>query len=162
MPDQILAIASQNGLAGPWSRCWQRFLPRPRSISSYNIFAGHAIVGTGSINSPGGVVGSNGDLLLNGVTAQSVRAGGSIFDNFGSVTTTGDVTIDGDAQMTFFGGIGGNLNVGQNANLTANVAGDILAGKSVAASGNTTGSIFAGSSITATGTVGGSTHPFSP
>ncbi len=130
------------------------------SISSYNIFAGHSIVGVGSVNAPGEVVGSNGDLFLSGVTAASVHSGGSIFDDFNAVTTTGDVTIDGNAQMTFFGSIGGNVNVGQSATLTANVAGNILAGGNVTTSGNTTGSIFAGGSISATGTVGGSTHPF--
>ncbi len=133
---------------------------RADSIGTYTLFAGHAIQATGGITATAGVIGSNGDMYLNGATAQTVRGGGSIFDVFGGVTTTGDVTVNGNAQLTFFGGIGGNLNVGQNAYTSANVAGNIRAGNNVTTSGNTTGSIFAGGSITSTGTVSGSTNPF--
>ncbi len=138
---------------------------RADSIASYNVFAGHAITAiSGSLNDPTGVIGSNGDLFLSGATAKSVRAGGSIYDNFGAVTTTGDVTINGNALMTFSGSIGGNLNVGGGLNTTANVAGNIVAGGNVVSNGNVTGSIKAGGSISLglSATVGAGTFPFSP
>ena len=133
---------------------------RADSIAAYNLFAGHAIQATGGITATAGVIGSNGDMYFNGVTAQTIQGGGSIFDVFGGVTTTGDVTVNGNEQMTFFGGIGGNLNAGQSIFTSANVTGNIRAGNNVTTSGNTAGSIFAGGAISSTGTVSGSTNPF--
>ncbi|HEX3727020.1 MAG TPA: polymer-forming cytoskeletal protein [Pirellulales bacterium] len=132
-------------------------------MTDYNMFAGHSIIGTGIITSPGGKMGSNGDLFLSGTNVQAINGGGSLFDNFGAVDTTGDVTVDGNATATFFGAIGGNLNVGHNANLTANIGGNIVAGGTVATSGATTGSIFAGglATLNPLGTVGGAIHSFS-
>jgi hypothetical protein len=107
---------SIRGLCGAMLIALAMAIPaRADSIGAYTLFAGHAIQATGGITATAGVIGSNGDMYLNGATAQTVRGGGSIFDVFGGVTTTGDVTVNGNAQLTFFGGIGGNLNVGQNA-----------------------------------------------
>jgi hypothetical protein len=129
------------------------------SVAGYTVFAAHSIIG--KISAPGGVVGSNGDLFADGITAARVSAGGSLYDNFGAVTTTGDVTVNGHAIATFFGSIGGDLNVGRDANLTADVGGSIRAGGYVKTSGDTTGGIHAGSTIASTGTVGGGQFPFS-
>jgi hypothetical protein len=38
---------------------------RADSVAAYTLFAGHSIVGSGTVTATGGLVGSNSDLFLN-------------------------------------------------------------------------------------------------